>query len=149
MVSASEAPNAFPGLISLAESADKEGAPVPREGFPASSAAQDQGRLSALKAVAQARMDLQQGPAESRPAFQTEGGHRRLLAAPFSDVYDILSYRVAPDVLPESNALIDNFYPTNAPNILGIIESPASAHENYGSNSQVYKLVMEGYSPPK
>ena len=69
--------------------------------------------------------------------------------AAFSDVYDILSYRVAPDVLPESNALLDNFYPTNAPNILGIIESPASAHENYGSNSQVYKLVMEGYSPPK
>jgi hypothetical protein len=125
---------------------DPSGGTVPRADLGGAAAGAP---LAALKAVAQARMDLQ-GPAESAPAFQQKGaGHRRLLIAAFNDVYDILSYRVSPDVLPVSNALIDNFYPANAPNILGIIESPADAHENYGSNAQVYKLVMEGYAPPK
>jgi hypothetical protein len=70
-----------------------------------------------------------------------------LLVAAFSDLYDDLSYRVSTDSLPEADAKVDNFYPRNAPNVLGIFENPDTAHTAYGSNPDVVRVVMEGYSP--
>ena len=70
-----------------------------------------------------------------------------LLVAAFSDLYDDLSYRVSTDSLPESDAKVDNFYPRNSANVLGIFENPDTAHTGYGANPDVVRVVMEGYSP--
>jgi len=96
------------------------------------------------------RKTLLAEPSDPVPAAAPGAASARastLLVAAFSDLYDDLSYRVSTDSLPESDAKVDNFYPRNAPNILGILENPDTAHTTYGSSPDVVRVVMEGYSP--
>jgi len=103
-----------------------------------------------FRSFVDSRKALLAEPSDSGPAAAAEDAVARrspLLVAAFSDLYDDLSYRVSTDSLPESDAKVDNFYPRNAPNILGIFENPDTAHTTYGSNPDVVRVVMEGYSP--
>jgi hypothetical protein len=63
------------------------------------------------------------------------------------DLHDVLSYRLLPDSLPISQALIHSLYPRNAIAWLWpfkICEDPDQAHTIYGKNPDVSKIVMEG-----
>jgi hypothetical protein len=73
-----------------------------------------------------------------------------LTVAAFTDLYDILSYRVDPSLLSRADGFeVDNFYPSNAFVWLGpfgIYYDPDKAHSGYGANNQVTTLMLEGYS---
>jgi hypothetical protein len=73
---------------------------------------------------------------------------RPLQVAAFSDLYDVLSYRVSEDSFPKGGARIDNFYPRNATAWVGLYEDIAKAHTGYGANPDVIRLVMKGYTVP-
>jgi hypothetical protein len=103
-----------------------------------------------FRSFVESRKALIAEPSGAGPPTAPEAAKERastLLVAAFSDLYDDLSFRVSTDSLPEAEAEVDNFYPRNAPNVLGLVENPDTAHTTYGSNPDVVRIVMEGYPP--
>jgi hypothetical protein len=105
------------------------------------------GKHGVFRSFIDSRKTLLAEPAPAAAPGVAQARASTLLVAAFSDLYDDLSYRVSTDSLPETDAKVDNFYPRNAPNVLGIFENPDTAHTSYGSNPDVVRVVMEGYSP--
>jgi hypothetical protein len=117
--------------------------------------------LSANRIEASSNEESEQAPPPVWDAFYNArknlgtSDDDRLTIAAFSDLYDVLSWPANPTSIPAASDgapvfNVDNFYPVNSIALfapIGIEEDPDSAHTGYGTNSKVYKLMVNGYPP--